>query len=251
MGTGTGQGGGGAHFDQFASDYQRILTEQLKGSGLDADFFAAQKARIIAEESAPAGGGAYRLLDVGCGNGLLDSLILGEWARRGTPPGEGRMELDGIDVSAKSVEESAARGLPAARFRAFDGTELPFGDGTFDAVVFCVVMHHVPPAARGRLLAECARAMKPGGKLFVFEHNPANPLTRYVVGRCPFDADAVLLRSGEARRLLEGAGLRVEKRSFINFFPNRAGFRGLRRLERYLEGLPLGAQYYVRAAKPA
>ena len=46
-------------------------------------------------------------------------------------------------------------------------------------------------------VADMVRVTRPGGLVCVIEHNPLNPLTRLAVNRCPFDADAVLLRSGQ------------------------------------------------------
>ena len=64
------------HFDQFARNYHDVLTQQLQASGLSADYFARQKARIILDEALPkASAGTWRLLDVGCGNGQLEALI--------------------------------------------------------------------------------------------------------------------------------------------------------------------------------
>jgi hypothetical protein len=51
-----------------------------------------------------------------------------------------------------------------------------------------------------------ARVTRPGGLICIIEHNALNLLTRLAVNRCPFDADAVLLRSGQSQELLRGAG---------------------------------------------
>ena len=238
-------------FDQFAHNYHAVLSEQLKTSGFASDYFAAQKARItIAEMPLPPDARTpARLLDVGCGNGVLDSLLLAEMARktRAGQGGAGGIQIDGVEVSRKSVEEAQALRLPFTTFREFDGQHLPFEAGTFDVIIFCVVMHHVPLGIRAPLLEECRRVLNLGGALFIFEHNPLNPLTQYIVKRCPFDADAVLLRAGVAAALLRRTGFRVVARKFINFFPNRGLFRKLMPLEKWLGGLPLGAQYYIRA----
>ena len=240
------------HFDQFARNYHDVLTQQLQASGLSADYFARQKARIILDEALPkAVAGTWRLLDVGCGNGQLEALILGELAARAPRQAGGAIDvrLDGIEVSEKCVEEAQRKKLPCSCFRSYDGQTLPFEDGSFDVVVFCVVMHHVPPEIREPLLRECRRALKPGGALMIFEHNPLNPMTRWIVKRCPFDEDAVLLRSGEATRRCRRTGFRVVERRFINFFPNRGIFRKLMSLERWLRWMPMGVQYYGHAVR--
>ena len=231
-------------FDRFARNYRAVHDVNLKPSGFPSDYFAAQKARIlVAEAPAPDAGSPLRLLDVGCGTGRLEALIL---AARG---GSAGIQMEGIDVSAQSVEEAQSQQLPGAAFRVYDGQHVPFGADSFDVIVFCCVMHHVPLAIREPLLKECRRALKPGGALFIFEHNPLNPLTQYLVKSCPFDGDAILLRSGQAADLLRRAGFRVVAKSFINFFPNRGVFQKLMPLENRLRRLPLGAQYYLRAAR--
>ena len=53
----------------------------------------------------------------------------------------------------------------------------------------------------------------------VFEHNPKNPLTMRVVNRCPFDRDAVLLKSAETVRLFEQAGFEAVERRYILTIP--------------------------------
>lgn len=240
------------HFDQFAQNYHEVLTQQLQASGLSADYFAMQKARIILDEALPkAFAGTWRLLDVGCGNGQLEALILDELVAR-TPRLAGgaiNIQMDGIEVSEKCVEEARRKKLPFSFFRQYDGQILPFEDGGFDVVVFCVVLHHVPPEIREPLLRECRRVLKPGGALMIFEHNPLNPLTQWIVKRCPFDEDAVLLSSGETTRRCRRTGFRVAERRFINFFPNRGIFRKLMSLERWLRWMPMGAQYYVHAVR--
>ena len=51
-----------------------------------------------------------------------------------------------------------------------------------------------------------AGVLKPGGRLYVFEHNPRNPLVRYVIARTPIDENAILLDAREVQHGLLGAG---------------------------------------------
>jgi SAM-dependent methyltransferase len=82
-----------------------------------------------------------RVLDVGCGDGLLTSFLAGRRAD---------LELRGVDVL---VREAAH--VPVDRF---DGRTLPYPDGSFDAALCVDVVHHAEdPEA---LLAEAARVAK-------------------------------------------------------------------------------------------
>ena len=106
------------------------------------------------------------------------------------------------------------------------------------------ILHHVEAHERGRVVAEMARVVAPGGLVAVLEHNPANPLTRFVVSRCAFDEGVELLgpefheeSAGERRRRSRS------RAAYIVFFPWRG--RLFRRIEARLGSVPLGAQYAV------
>ena len=86
--------------------------------------------------------------------------------------------------------------------------------------------------------------LAPNASLVIFEHNPYNPVTRYMVHTCPFDRDAVLLRPAEIRQLVTASGIQVVRSDFTLFFP--AFLRGLRPFEPYLRRVPLGGQYVVQ-----
>ena len=83
--------------------------------------------------------------------------------------------------------------------------------------------------------------MRPGGAVAVIEHNPLNPLTRLAVLRCPFDEDAVLLRSATTRRLMRGAGFSKIATEFLLLLPTANPVA--RRIEHLMSSLPVGAQY--------
>jgi hypothetical protein len=96
-------------------------------------------------------------------------------------------------------------------------------------------------------LGYCHERLRTGGRLFVFEHNPYNPVTRHLVNTCPFDADAVLLTRAETVALLKTAGLEPSAAAYCLFFPRLLA--GLRPLETWLGWLPLGGQYFVAGRK--
>jgi hypothetical protein len=87
----------------------------------------------------------------------------------------------------------------------------------------------------------------PGGMFALWENNPWNPGTRYIMSRVPFDKDAITMTPPETRRLLRNAGFEIVRTDFLFLFPHL--LRALRPLERVLAPLPLGGQYLVLARK--
>lgn len=83
--------------------------------------------------------------------------------------------------------------------------------------------------------------------MLVFEHNPKNPLTMRAVNNCPFDEDAVLLKSETTVDLLKGAGFVDVAWRYILSVP--AGNRALRKVDALFSRIPFGAQYYVSAKR--
>ncbi len=106
----------------------------------------------------PAGPAAYKLLDIGCGGGLLAE----EFARAG-------FQVTGIDPSIESIETArkhAADSHLNISYHVGIGEYLPFTSDRFDIVVCCDVLEHVDNV--GEVIAESSRVLKPGG-LFLYD----------------------------------------------------------------------------------
>lgn len=84
-----------------------------------------------------------RVLDVGCGDGLLSAEIS---AKRPD------LEIQGLDVLARDRSY-----IPV---EIFDGSRIPFAEGSFDAVLFSDVLHHTEEPTvllreAGRVARQC------------------------------------------------------------------------------------------------
>lgn len=107
-----------------------------------------RRVRVLADLLAPMIPADARVLDVGCGDGLLARALL---ERRPD------IRLQGVDLL---VRPGAA--IPVS---AFDGRSLPFADRAFDVVMAVDVLHHADsPEA---LLAELARV---GRRVLLKDH---------------------------------------------------------------------------------
>lgn len=225
-------------FDKFADEYRNLHAANIKLSGEDPEYFAEYKVADIAAELTRAGAVARTALDFGAGVGYSVPFFA-----RHLP--DARVTC--LDVSRKSLDFGAAQHGGTAEFRHFDGRSIPFADGTFDVALASCVFHHIPHDEHVALLAEIRRVLAPAGRLFVFEHNPLNPLTRHAVNTCVFDEHARLILAPTMRQRVRAAGFAAADVRYRIFFPH--ALRRLRPLEAKLTWLPLGAQYYVAGRK--
>ncbi len=184
----------------------------------DPMYWAILRSRVLPREG--------RLLDIGCGRGILLALL--DAARNldetvPVPPGwrppGGRLELSGIelresmaavarqalgDVASIEVGSATARTLPRAR-----------------AILLLDVLHYLPAAEQEVLLVRVAEALEPAGMLLLREADaalgPRFLLTRAAERFCALARghwrQGFHFRSvGEWQRLLEAADLTVTTR---------------------------------------
>lgn len=150
-------------------------------------------------------GAHERLLDVGCGTGLLSARI----AR--ALPGCG---VVGCDFSRGMLERAAA-GRRSARWVRGDALRLPFADASFDVLVSTEAFHWFPdqPAA----LTEFRRVLEPGGRLLVSLINPpVAALSRLTqAGSALLGEPLYWPTRSRMRRQVEAAGFRVEAQRHV------------------------------------
>lgn len=222
-------------FDEYKSTYNGVVQDSIGFSGLKHDFFLQAKAdllgRLVEERLGCAK--SIRALDVGCGVGALHPYL-----KQIFP------DLDGCDISQESIAR-ARHDNQWVKYAGYEAPTLPYADGGFDLAFAVCVVHHVPPVGWPAFFAEMKRVLRPGGVACIIEHNPFNPLTRLAVLRCPFDADAVLIRPARTESLFREQGFASIASEHFLLFPNdRPAFR---KMERRLSHLPLGAQYACSA----
>lgn len=219
-------------FDQYAGNYDRVLGESIP-EGLNEDsYFAEYKIALMASRIDAQS--SLRILDFGCGAGRSLPYLEQYFPNA---------ELFGYDLSPASLEIAAERSPTTRLFS--DWNEI--SKCKFDVIVAANVFHHIPTDERQTALTHCQQVLEVSGIMYLFEHNPYNPATRWIFERCPFDADAEMLSLKSALKLCRLAGFNSEQHGYTLFFPKPLAF--LRKIEPSLKRLPLGAQYYVEMAK--
>jgi hypothetical protein len=109
-------------------------------------------------------------------------------------------------------------------------------------------MHHIPTPSRQAVVGSIKQALRSGGSLCVFEHNPINPVTRKIVSNCIFDEGVELIQKRSLRTLILGiGGFTTQYAGYFLFFPPR--LKAFTPLEVILSWLPLGGQHFGRFTK--
>jgi 2-polyprenyl-6-hydroxyphenyl methylase/3-demethylubiquinone-9 3-methyltransferase len=160
-----------------------------------------------------------RLLDIGCGGGLLCEPM----ARLG-------FSVTGVDASERNIAVAtthAEEGALAIDYRAGAAEELlAAGEAGFDVILNMEVIEHV--ADPGVFLRDCTRLLNPGGLMILATLNRtfaslalAKVGAEYVLRWLPAGTHdwRKFLKPGEIRDFLAGEGLSVEGPFGVGFDP--------------------------------
>jgi SAM-dependent methyltransferase len=224
-------------FSDYVETYQKEVRSSIGFIGQDIDFFIRLKSERLIDITRKYLNDPHniKVLDVGSGIGLMDSMLVDKFRN-----------LSGVDIEQDIIDKAAERN-PGVNYMLYDGYSLPCPDNSMNLVFAVNVLHHVPPADWNNFVREMFRVTGTGGMTMIFEHNPYNPFTRIAVSRCEFDRDAVLIRKKRLIELMSSSGFRIAEHSYMIFFP----FKGklFRNTENFIGWLPLGAQYYIAGLK--
>jgi 2-polyprenyl-3-methyl-5-hydroxy-6-metoxy-1,4-benzoquinol methylase len=221
-------------FDRLASDYISRHDEVLRIAGGDSGFFYQKKIELILDRLR---GQPRRILDYGCGIGRLTALLANAFPNA---------EICGYDPSAASIKEAEKAVADLSNVvlsSSFDDIE-----NKFDMLVMAGVLHHIPDIHRTRIVHAIISRLDSDAQFFFFEHNPLSPALRLLLWIKKCDEGAELIYPWRMLRLLRKEELNDLRCEFLSFFPTFLG--PLLKLERWLTGIPFGAQYLIWGKTP-
>ncbi|MGH8307870.1 MAG: methyltransferase domain-containing protein [Gammaproteobacteria bacterium] len=136
--------------DPIRKEYARLAPEyDTRWSFYIEATTRATLARLSAHRTA-------RILDVGCGTGILLQRLTQKLPQA---------TLVGIDPVPEMLAVARTRVSPSTELREAWVEELPFEDNKFDVVVSCNMFHYVRQPVSA--LMEMSRVLRPGGELLI------------------------------------------------------------------------------------
>jgi SAM-dependent methyltransferase len=232
---------------EYDAWHQRIYEAGPKHDDAESPWY-----RLVGEYIGDVEG--LRVLEVACGRGGFT----GQLARAGA-------QVTGCDFSWAALlaarSKQAAGLLPEVTLVQGDAQRLPFADSSFDAVVSCETIEHLPEVQAA--LCELRRITRVGGRLFLTTPNYANFMGLYEVyarfrhprrkDDQPFDRRQWF---AQVRRWVRRAGWRIVKSDgTVHQFPLWPGrnpvrwnsLESSRRMRKLLS--PFAYTYFVLAEK--
>ena len=224
-------------FDNIATTYDIELENSLsKFYSKDIGLFAEYKIKLVASKLSK---NPKKILEFGCGTGNNNSFMK-KWFPESI--------IYGCDVSEKSLEIAHKRN-PDIKYILINNPDdlSEFYEEPFDCIFVSNVFHHIPFNEHQMWVNTLFKILSKGGNIFVFEHNPFNPITKHIFNTSDIDTDAIMLKPSYCLNLFQKANFTKIKQKYTLFFVWRNAFFEF--VERIICRVPLGAQYYVWGIK--
>lgn len=217
------------NFDDFSNSYNAELGNNLNKIPLQGDisFFAKHKIEILSEKF--SANESYNILDFGCGIGRNIPYLSDFFPKS---------NIYGTDISLQCLNYAKLM-YPNANFFELDTVPV----AKFDIILVADVLHHVNDSDINDLIIKLCSIRSNNSAIVVFEQNPYNPITRYLVNTCPFDKNVRLLSLTATQELFLNHGLIMKDSGYCFFFPS--SFKRLYSIESKISKIPVGGKYFA------
>ena len=230
-----------SEFDEYARNYFETMHHPLRDLvDKKGDYFIQIKADVIndlIQTHEPSQRG-LKVVDVGTGIGLFTKFI-----------GQLALELISIDLSFEMVRVAKIlHPISQGGYCQSNAYSLPLPDAYADIVFTSCVLHHIAEEHFSKIFEELDRVCRRGGLVVLFEHNPYNAITQFVVKTTPLDRNARLITSRKIVSYLAEQNLEIVDIKYFLYGPRRLDTL-LEQHAKFLHRLPFGGQYYIVARK--
>jgi 2-polyprenyl-3-methyl-5-hydroxy-6-metoxy-1,4-benzoquinol methylase len=217
------------NFDNYANNYENEISKNLVFFENDLNYYYIKKVEILKNELRHD---PKNILDFGSGIGALSRHLINKFPKS---------NIFAHDESKKSLD-LLKKNIP--KINCLYNLNI---NQKFDLILLSNVIHHVKSSDRNKLFKKLFSLLETDGILFIFEHNPYNPITLRIVANCEFDADAELIKKKELIKILSNNNFIKLSSGYIHFFPSNIGF--MFKFEKLLKWFFLGAQYFCMFKK--
>lgn len=155
-----------------------------------------------------------RVLDLGCGDGVLLERIVRTYQVLGT----------GVDISRLSIKRAKKDSCQGIKYLVADAAKLPFKAESFDCIFSFDSLEHI--RAQKKALAEMVRVLRPGGQLLIYALNKNQDYTwNWWLAKLGIDIyqkydhdPALFLNPIKVKQELKKLGLRIGNWGFFHAF---------------------------------
>jgi ubiquinone/menaquinone biosynthesis C-methylase UbiE len=219
-------------FDYFSKDYDGLLKKSFPSTFEEVNYFSTYKIKLI--HNLTKNKNNINILDFGCGTGTSLKIISKYFKSS---------KIWGYDVSKEFIKKIKKQ---KNNFKLTSNLkDIP--NKKFDLIFVSMVFHHVDKKNHHKILSCCKKFLKNNGVLYIFEHNPLNPVTNYIFKNNPIDKNAEMVSPKKLITKSIKTKLKIVDLKYTLFFPKQLYF--FRFFEKFLFWLPFGAHYLLTLKK--
>jgi ubiquinone/menaquinone biosynthesis C-methylase UbiE len=195
-------------FDTIAEEYDEELKNSLgKFGGKDITIFSGYKVKIIKSKLPQT---PVNILEFGCGTGRNNYFM-----KKLFP----QSNIFGCDISEKSLE-IACKVNPSVQYKKIANPAdliAAYNKYNLDCIFISNVLHHIQFNEHKMWFEALYKILSKEGSLFVFEHNPHNPITKHIFNNSEIDQGAVMVKPSYCYNLFQSVYFTRVKRAYTLF----------------------------------